>query len=44
MLVLVGGQERTAAEYQALLTSAQFTDVDCTLTGDVADVILGTAT
>ncbi len=43
MLVLVGGQERTATEYEELLVGAGFVDVKCTMTGDVADVVTAVA-
>ena len=43
MLVLVGGQERTSAEYEGLLVAAGFDDVNCILTGAAADVIVATA-
>jgi O-methyltransferase domain/Dimerisation domain len=43
MLVLVGGRERTAHQYETMLTETGFGDVTCTITGRGADIVIATA-
>ena len=43
MLVLVGGRERTAYEYEAMLIETGFAEVTCAITGRGTDIIIATA-